>query len=67
MTMIWNNIKLAISTIAISLGVGLLFISAGMVDGNISTTEEIAVVSVLSLFLVIGGLLGLKFEGVFDK
>ena len=67
MTMIWNNIKLAISTIAISLGVGLLFISAGMVDGNISTTEEIAVISVLSLFLVIGGLLGLKFEGIFDK
>ena len=60
-----QNIRLAISTAGISIGVALLFIAAAA-DMTVSTGQitELCVLGTLSAF---GGMAGLKWEGVLDR
>lgn len=60
-----QNIRLGISTAAISIGVALLFVAAAA-DMTVSNGQitELCVLSVLSAF---GGMLGLKLEGVMER
>ena len=62
-----QNIRLAISTAGISIGVALLFIAAAGVDGTAVSTKQITELCVLGLLSAFGGMLGLKMEGVLDR
>lgn len=60
-----HNLKLFISTAAISTGVAMLFIAAAA-DMTVSTGQitELCVLGTLSAF---GGMAGLRMEGVMDR
>lgn len=62
-----QNIRLAISTAGISIGVALLFIAAAGVDGTAVSTKQITELCVLGVLSAFGGMLGLKMEGVLDR
>lgn len=62
-----QNIRLAISTAGISIGVALLFIAAAGVDGTAVSTKQITELCVLGLLSAFGGMLGLKMEGVLGR
>ena len=62
-----QNIRLAISTAGISIGVALLFIAAAGVDGTAVSTKQITELCVLGVLSAFGGMLGLKMEGVLGR
>lgn len=51
--------------LAIGLGMTLLFVAAGLVDGT-GSTKQITELCVLGLLSAFGGMLGLKMEGVLE-
>ncbi len=53
------------SLLAIGLGMTLLLVAAGLVDGT-GSTGEVTMFCVLALVSVVGGMLGLKMEGVLE-
>ena len=54
------------SLLAIGLGMTLLLVAAGLVDGT-GSTKQITELCVLGLLSAFGGMLGLKMEGVLNR
>lgn len=61
-----QNIKQIIATIAIAVGVTIMFILGGVVDGGTEAADRMLPTMILAVLSALGGLAALKMEGALE-